>query len=122
MRTEKRAVYGRGGPNMMPRGWFAVNAMGLSALHKAGFGKRRDVEVFALNLMWICDRVGIPDNTYDLAWLVIAYSQLPQDSYGAFTQRIIKLLDGQSPGRKGQGSGLWGRWRLILRCLPASFY
>ena len=123
VRTEKRAVYGKGGPDLIPRGWFAVNAMGLNALNQAGFGKRRDVELLAINLMWLCDRVGLPDSTYDLSWLVIAYAQMPQDSYGAFTTRIIKkLLDAQMPGRKGKGGGLWGPVAINFDVLARFFF
>ena len=55
------------------------------------------------------DAYGLPDRTWDLAWLTVAFANLPQtvELNKTLTERMVrKLLLGQVT--EGPGAGLWG--------------
>ncbi|MCJ8332346.1 MAG: hypothetical protein MJH11_20485 [Lentisphaeria bacterium] len=107
--TQKLPIYGPGGTESVYNGFYAQNAMSIFALLKAGV-KPTD-EDFRKSINTVTDYVnayGIPDNTYDLAWLIIAYVNLPKTvTLKRECQGMInKLLLGQIDS--GPAKGLWG--------------
>lgn len=109
VKTRRRPIYGPGGPDLVPAGWYAVNAMALYCFGRAGLGDRQDVQTLALQLGGMVHHHGMPDHTYDLAWLAAGFAQLTPEVFGEHARRYAgKLLDGQIPGRKRGLGGLWG--------------
>jgi hypothetical protein len=54
-----------------------------------------------------CRVYGIPDTTWELAWLTAAFAELPEWRGGEMAKQLAsKLLDGQQSA--GPGRGLWG--------------
>ncbi len=108
VKTHKRPIYGPGGPDLVPHGFYAQNAMGVYALLKCGVSPRDQViNTVMRNLKNFIDAFGMPDKTWDLAWLAVAFSNMyrgmPQGLPGELANR---LLDGQI--QDGKGRGMWG--------------
>lgn len=108
-KTVRTPVRGKG-PKLIPTGWYAVNGMALWCLAKAGFESRPDVERFALYLRWLTKAYGLPDHTFDLAWIAIAFAEFENEQLAETAGHAIgKLLDGAYPEERGNpASGLWG--------------
>jgi hypothetical protein len=91
-----------------PNHFLGLNAMALYAILKGGAVEQAGTVKTAIRtLNSDLTLRGIPDTTFDLAWLVAAFSLVKDKEFHASRDRLIsKLLDGQiveNPGR-----GLWG--------------
>ena len=91
-----------------PHNFLGLNAMALYAILKGGAADQNGpVKTAIRTLDSDLSLRGIPDTTFDLAWLVAAFSLVKDKEFYANRDRMIsKLLDGQiveAPGR-----GLWG--------------
>jgi hypothetical protein len=91
-----------------PNNFLGLNGMALYALLKSGSVEQDGwVKTAIRTLDGDLTLRGIPDTTFDLAWLVAAFSLVNDKEFFTNRDRMIsKLLDGQiveSPGR-----GLWG--------------
>lgn len=107
VRTHRRPIYGEGGPDIVPRGFFGTNAMALYVLSRAGLEADPATGQLATALADHVEQKGIPDHTWDLAWLVAAYANYPYGEFDGLLERMTgKLIDGQI--RQGQPAGLWG--------------
>jgi len=122
-RTEDRLVPDPDGSETMrsskaipggPAAWSAnlpgLNGMALFILAKAGLGGHpatvRHAQALAAHAR---DSIGLPDATFDVAWMAAGFIALGRDSkYESLVQRLIdKLIDGQVRER-GAVDGLWG--------------
>jgi hypothetical protein len=107
--TIKRPKYGPGGP----AGWTAnlpgLNGMALFILAKAGLGSHPATVTHAKALAAHCSGCGIPDGTFDIAWMAAGFVALGPDSphAGLADKLLMKLVDGQVR-QKGELDGLWG--------------
>ncbi|OPZ28433.1 MAG: hypothetical protein BWZ02_01312 [Lentisphaerae bacterium ADurb.BinA184] len=107
---QKHPIYGPGGPNVLFPGFYGENALCLYACIKCGVPP--EDELFARTSQRLADYLdayGLPDRTWDLAWLTVAFSNLPKtgELTQALTRRMVrKLLLGQVT--EGSGAGLWG--------------
>ena len=110
-RTHKRKIFEKGRSVVKWQvGFLGYNAMGLYALLRAGL-PADDPAVAKLTgaLQAYAEAFGPPDATFDLAWLVAAFSRVPEpdERLQATRARLIgKLLNGQVP--QGPSAGLWG--------------
>ncbi len=113
VRTHRQPVYGSGGPDIWLYGMLGHNALSVY-VRIAGSGGIEDPAVMrAVEMLYdLCDAFGLPDNTWDLAWMTAAMSSLEgRDSllykYSDLARRLAsKLADGQI--REGPAAGLWG--------------
>ena len=91
-------------------GAFGSNAMAFLTMLKCGLPA--DDERLRAGLESLTNALvayGAPDRTWDLAWLVALYSNLPQENkiYRNWTQKLVgKLIAGAN--QDGDGAGLWG--------------
>jgi len=106
----KQPIYGPGGPNLLYPGFYGENAICLLACIKCGVPL--EDELFARTAQRLADYLdayGPPDRTWDVAWLTVAFANLPQtvELNKTLTERMVrKLLLGQVAD--GPGAGLWG--------------
>lgn len=108
VRPHYRPVWDPEGLEHYPRGFFGLNGMALYVLSRAGVGDESFVRNHALELAELIESDGIPDHTWDLAWLVAGFVHFPGDAADELVDRMIsKLIDGQVRDR-GDGAGLWG--------------
>jgi hypothetical protein len=110
--TEKMRVgkYGPGGPAAWAVNLPGINGMALYVLAKAGLAKHpATVKHAAALAAHASDALGLPDNTFDVAWMAAGFAALGPDSpHGKVTRRLVgKLVDGQVR-EKGDLDGLWG--------------
>jgi len=105
---EKRPVYGLGGPDFWPDKFLGQNALALCALLKSGKSTDQPaVGKLADKLNTYLEAYGLPDRTWDVAWLTAAFANLPGEQFDKNTKRLVgKLLNGQLTD--GPGTGLWG--------------
>jgi hypothetical protein len=95
-------------PELWQRTYLGQNALALYALLECGISEdepliRKMVETLDNFLM----NMGLPDTTWDLAWLTCAYSRLSDRSFQKRqTDLVVKLLEGQITD--GPARGLWG--------------
>jgi len=100
-----------GGAGTTPRwgeGFVGNNAIVLLAMRKAGI-PATDPEAAGLarRLGDLVNTYGIPDTTWDVAWLGAALSHMPGDELAELRERVLgKLLDGQVDS--GEARGMWG--------------
>ncbi len=109
VKTETVQIRGPGGPDTIRENLLGYNGMILWALLKAGVSPEEHeiVEDFAYDLAKYLGHFGIPDTTWDVAWLTIAYTSYPTAEFGTLKERLVrKLLSGQLTD--GPGRGLWG--------------
>lgn len=101
--------YGPGGPDIYGANVFGLNAMALFTLIRAGHPHHEATERLAQSLADKIGAYGIPDTTFDVAWLAAAFAALGKDSLHApWTEKLVsKLIDGQIR-EKGEPRGLWG--------------
>ena len=109
-RTHRKDIWGPGGPDELHPGWYAQNAMAVYLQLRAGLDltdERLAESVFSLaNYV---EAFGIPDRTWDLAWLTAAFVNLPKDNeiYNNLSKELVnKVLLGQI--NDGRGEGMWG--------------
>lgn len=105
VRTYTRQFYDREPIWHVPTGTLGVNGMGLYVLRHAGLTAEADQ--LAEQLRGVLIRTGLPDGTWDLAWLVAGFSGM--DGLGAQKMHgrlVSKLIDGQIRDR-GPAQGLW---------------
>lgn len=107
-RTVKQPIFGPGGPDIWPYGYFGHNAMVIHAMMKGGVDPADPLIIgTADKLLDIFNLYGLPDNTWDLAWLTAALSGMKGDSYTNVAVRAAaKLMDGQIT--TGPAAGMWG--------------
>jgi hypothetical protein len=101
-------VYAAGGPALFAKGTFGFNGIALHVLARAGMAALPAAAKQAETLEDLLGAVGLPDTTFDLAWLAIGLAQMPAtDERRALVLRLAsKLIDGQI--RDGAAAGLWG--------------
>lgn len=107
-REHKVPKYGPGGADIWSRYSVGDNALALYAMRRAGVSYD-DATIYKLaaNLENFLSHYGMPDDTWDLAWLTAAFATLPVDSHGKSAEALAsKLMDGQL--RDGSAAGLWG--------------
>lgn len=92
--------------------WYANSlgdeALAIHALRHAGVSDSDAVMQRALdNVRGHLEVVGVPDHTWDLAWLTALFAEVPGPEADVLTQRLAsRLLDGQITD--GAARGLWG--------------
>ena len=104
----RRPVYGPGGPDQWTMNDLGSNALVLFALRRCGLSED-DPLVYRLanNLSNFLLYYGLPDETWDLAWITAAFTTLEGESYKRWNEKLAsKLLDGQI--HDGEARGLWG--------------
>jgi hypothetical protein len=122
-RTVERLVPDKDGSEMMkwhkpvpggPAAWAVnlpgLNGMALYVLAKAGLGKHPATVKHAAALAEHAHvDIGLPDYTFDVAWMAAGFSALGPDSpHEKVARRLVaKLIDGQIR-EKGDLDGLWG--------------
>jgi hypothetical protein len=101
--------YGAGGPDVYEEDQFGLNGMALYVLAKAGHANHEATERLAQSLEDKLGTYGIPDTTFDVAWLAAGFTALGADSLHASLARslVAKLIDGQIR-EQGDVRGLWG--------------
>jgi hypothetical protein len=103
--------YGPGGPAAWAANLPGLNGMALFILAKAGLGRHPATVKHAKALAAHASSgfMGLPDSTFDLAWMTAGFAALGRDSgHEKLVQRLLgKLLDGQIR-EKGPLDGLWG--------------
>jgi hypothetical protein len=108
--TMKVPKYGPGGPAAWAVNLPGLNGMALYVLVKAGLAKHpatvKHAEVLAEHAN---DHMGLPDRTFDLAWMAAGFASLGSGSrHEPLARRLVgKLIDGQVR-EKGDLDGLWG--------------
>lgn len=108
VRTERRAIRAPGGPDFWQGNKFGHNALSIYVRARLGAtAEDPTVERAAEQLHAIFNTFGLPDLTWDLAWLTAAFSLLDGRDYQDMARRAAaKLADGQI--RDGQAAGFWG--------------
>ena len=110
VKTERRPIYGPGGADEHFPGFFGQNAMALYLCVKAGVPLDDDLmDATSHNVAYLAMGYGLPDRTWDLAWLTAAMVNMPKDDpvFREASERLVnKLLLGQIG--EGDGEGLWG--------------
>lgn len=102
--------YGPGGPAAWGVNVPGLNGMALYVLVKAGLGKHPATVKHAATLAEHASQdIGLPDGTFDVAWMAAGFAALGPDSpHKELARRlIVKLIDGQIR-QKGDLDGLWG--------------
>lgn len=108
--TMKVPIYAKDGPAMWRAYLPGLNGMALYVLAKAGLGDHPATVKHAAALAEHAKAdIGLPDLTFDLAWMAAGFATLGADSpHEKLTRRLYsKLLDGQIR-EKGDLDGLWG--------------
>jgi hypothetical protein len=122
-RTVERLVPDKDGSEMMkwgkpvpggPAAWAVnlpgLNGMALYVLAKAGLGEHPATVKHAAALAEHASKeMGLPDYTFDIAWMAAGFAALGPDSpHAELARRLLaKLIDGQIR-EKGELDGLWG--------------
>lgn len=107
-RQQKRIVYGEGAQAWVPRGLVGLNGQALYVYARAGLASDRHAAMLAFELEQLVNQIGLPDTTWDLAWLAAGLVAHNNPDRREFTQRVLgRLIDGQIRER-GDGQGLWG--------------
>ena len=121
VRETRVPVYDKTGPDRWAHGAIGQNAMALHALLAAGVSPREPVlSILADGLIRLVEDYGVPDATWDLAWLTAALSRWPgETAREAATACASKLLDGQI--LEGEARGLWGPACINIPLLAAAY-
>jgi hypothetical protein len=109
-RTAKHTLWDRTGPDYWKIGQIASNCMaGLVMMRTRDEGEALPERVEGM-LNAMKERVetfGAPEITYDLAWLIVAFSESGEDTYQEMVPDLVaRLIKAQL--REGPGKGLWG--------------
>ena len=108
--TMKVPKYGPGGPAAWAANLPGLNGMALYVLAKAGLASHPATVKHAKGLATHATTYnGLPDSTFDVAWMAAGFIALGSDSaHDKLARRLVgKLLDGQIR-KKGDLDGLWG--------------
>ena len=108
--TMKVGKYGPGGPAAWAANLPGLNGMALYVLAKAGLASHPATVKHAQGLAAHATTYnGLPDSTFDVAWMAAGFIALGSDSaHDKLARRLVgKLLDGQIR-EKGSLDGLWG--------------
>lgn len=106
-RTHRRRIYGKGGPDYVPRGLIGLNSMALYVMTKAGLAEDDIARDLADALAERIETYHLPDHTFDLAWATAAFAALPFSQHDELHTRLAsKLIDGQV--REREAMGMWG--------------
>lgn len=99
----------RSGPDVYFSNVLGFNGMALHVLARSGLGEHDAAKRLAAALGERIGEFGIPDLTFDVAWLAAGFAALGPDSPHADLARRLagKLIDGQIR-EKGEPQGLWG--------------
>lgn len=98
-----------GGPAAWAPNLPGLNGMALYVLAKAGLAKHPATVKHAAALASHVDQLkGLPDSTFDVAWMAAGFTALgPESPHAPIAERLLgKLIDGQV--REGKIDGLWG--------------
>jgi hypothetical protein len=98
-----------GGPAAWAPNLPGLNGMALYVLAKAGLAKHPATVKHAAALASHADQLkGLPDSTFDVAWMAAGFTALgPESPHAPIAERLVgKLIDGQV--REGKIDGLWG--------------
>ncbi len=109
VRTRRQPIREREqGPPRFQHGVLAKNAMALYVMLEAGVdGEDPQLGNLADMLRQHIEEWGLPDRTWDLAWLTAAFSLMPDQALRELAEEgSAKLLAGQV--RDGSAAGLWG--------------
>ena len=109
VQTHRKPIYGPGGPDIITPGLIGDNGMALHVLLQAGIDWKQvpAVEQLAYQLYQLVDIFGLPDHTWDLAWLTVGFAVCPGEDYKPVAEKLAhKLLMGQI--RDGRLRGMWG--------------
>ena len=98
---------------MLPRGWWGMNAQAIVLLNRCGLGKTGQVQGMMRELERLMNMFGMPDTTWDLAWLSIAWTEMTATSEEYQTRRdalIGRIVDGafMYGNSRNPGVGMWG--------------
>jgi hypothetical protein len=115
--VEKRPVYGPGGADYWNAFSIGHNALAMYALMEAGVDPGDEIIANpAGSLRRLIEAFGLPDSTWDLAWITAAFSMMPgQHERRLAEEACSKLLDGQI--ESGPAAGLWGPVSINTRLL-----
>jgi hypothetical protein len=107
-------------PDYWTTGFLMQNAMALTALRKCGIEETDPaLAPLAESLRNLISNYGIPDTTWDVAWLAAAFANMHDKAFDEIrTQLISKILDGQITA-DGPARGLWGPVCINLDLLAA---
>lgn len=107
-------------PDYWTTGFLMQNAMALTALRKCGIAETDpDLAKLAETLRSLVSNYGIPDTTWDVAWLAAAFANMHGKAFDEIRTRLIsKILDGQITA-DGPARGLWGPVCINLDLLAA---
>lgn len=110
VKTERRRVYGPGGADIHYPGFFGQNAMALYLCAKVGVPFDDDLmHATSHNIANLALAYGLPDRTWDLAWLTLAMVNMPKQEEvfcEAAELAVHRLLLAQT--RDGDAEGMWG--------------
>jgi hypothetical protein len=118
--THRKPIYGEGGPDRWRLYQMGCNAMGAYAALKATDDQYNEVaRSIADNLHSIILDFGLPDTTWDLAWITALFSEMESKHFKEMAKKSAsKLLDGQLD--KGTPAGMWGPVCLNRKVLAES--
>jgi len=107
-------------PDYWTTGFLMQNAMALTALRKCGIPENDpELAKLAESLRDLIRNYGIPDTTWDVAWLAAAFAHMHGKDFDEVrTPLISKILDGQITA-DGPARGLWGPVCINLDLLAA---
>ncbi len=89
-------------------GLLGLNGMGMYVLLKCGYYEKNNMlQSVARNISSHIEYYGMPDLTWDVAWLAAAFANIPDPKFNATRDRLVnRLLDGQIV--EGAARGMWG--------------
>lgn len=106
-RTHRKRIYGKGGPDYVPRGLIGLNSMALYVMTRAGLVDSAPARDLANDLARHIETYALPDHTFDLAWAAAAFAAYPYSDHEDLQRKLIsKVIDGQV--RERQANGMWG--------------
>lgn len=103
-----RAVYGPGGHDSWVLGRLGTNAMATAVLLQTEVpGIEEAMEPSIEKMVELVEGYGMPDFTWDLAWLIVLFSESSDQNAQALVPEMVeKLMRGQ--WTSGEANGLWG--------------
>ncbi len=108
IRTERRPEYAPGGAVEWRQYQLGTNAKAAYAMILAGIDPSdKVIDAVTLQYNELMRSHGLPDDTWDVAWMTCLFSVLPGDANAQTTRNLAaKLMDGQHD--EGELAGLWG--------------
>jgi hypothetical protein len=105
----------------LQHGVLGMNAMALLALYEAGVPESDErLQTLTEQIGLLITDYGLPDSTWDLAWLSAAFAYVQNDDFEepVFKAALNKLLDGQIT--YGKARGMWGPICINMELLAAA--